>query len=56
MSIQTAKAMDSLHQMGYAFDFNGPQANMDAFADFIKNNLSPQTLHLLALASHQRAA
>lgn len=56
----------SLHQMGYAFDFNdpdapnGPSAKKDAFAQFIMQNLRQQTLQLIyrgqrdyALASGQ---
>ncbi|TDL05459.1 phage tail protein [Mycobacterium paragordonae] len=44
---------DSLHQMGYAFDFNdpnapnGPSANKEAFARFIMQNLRDQTLQLI---------
>lgn len=43
----------SLHQMGYAFDFNdpaapnGPSAKKDAFAQFIASVLGPQTLQLI---------
>ncbi|MDP7703175.1 hypothetical protein [Mycobacterium sp. TY815] len=43
----------SLHQMGYAFDFNdpaapnGPSANKEAFAKFIMANLRDQTLQLI---------
>lgn len=43
----------SLHQMGYAFDFNdpkspnGPSANKEAFAQFIASVLGPQTLQLI---------
>ena len=37
----------SLHQMGYAMDFNGPAPQLDAFSRFIEANLAPQTLQLI---------
>jgi Transglycosylase-like domain len=37
----------SLHQMGYAMDFTGSQEGMDAFSDYIQNNLASQTLQLI---------
>lgn len=37
----------SLHQMGYAFDFNGPMEGREALARFISQNLAQQTLQLI---------
>lgn len=37
----------SLHQMGFAFDFNGAANDMDRFSQFIENNLAAQTLQLI---------
>lgn len=54
LTASTYASGGSLHQMGYAFDFNGPQPNMDAFADFIQNNLSPQTLQLIHASGQRR--
>lgn len=50
----------SLHQMGYAFDYNARQGDpqgqqkMDAFADYIQQNLSPQTLQLIHASGDRR--
>jgi hypothetical protein len=46
--------------MGYAFDFNARpgdpqgQAKMDSFADYIQQNLSPQTLQLIHASGQRR--
>jgi hypothetical protein len=48
----------TLHQAGYAFDFvpkpgnQDPAGSMDAFATFIKTNLTPQTLELIHFNEH----
>lgn len=54
LTASTYASGGSLHQMGYAFDFNGPQPNMDAFADYIQSNLSPQTLQLIHASGQRR--
>jgi hypothetical protein len=54
LTASTYASGGSLHQMGYAFDFNGPQQNMDAFADYIQRNLSPQTLQLIHASGDRR--
>lgn len=53
LTASTYASGGSLHQMGYAFDFNdpaapnGPSANKEAFAQFIASVLGPQTLQLI---------
>lgn len=37
----------SLHQMGFAADFNGNPADLERFAQFISGNLASQTLQLI---------
>lgn len=60
LTASTYASGGSLHQMGYAADFNAkpgdPQgaAKMDAFADYIKNNLSSQTLQLIHADGNER--
>lgn len=47
LTAQTRGDGGSLHQMGYAFDFNGTPENLDRLADFISHNLVSQTLQLI---------
>lgn len=54
LTASTYSSGGSLHQMGYAFDFNGPQGNMDAFADYIQKNLASQTLQLIHADGNRR--
>lgn len=54
LTASTYASGGSLHQMGYAFDFNGPQQNMDAFANFISTRLASQTLQLIHASGNQR--
>lgn len=54
LTASTYASGGSLHQMGYAFDFNGPQANMDQFATFISQHLAQQTLQLIHASGNQR--
>lgn len=37
----------TLHEGGYAWDISGPQDKMDAFAQFVSDNLAGQTLQLI---------
>lgn len=54
LTASTYASGGSLHQMGYAFDFNGPQQNMDSFATFISQHLAQQTLQLIHASGNQR--
>jgi hypothetical protein len=47
LTASTYASGGSLHQMGYAADFDGSKADMDRFADYISQNLSGQTLQLI---------
>lgn len=47
LTASTYSSGGSLHQMGYAFDFNGANEDMEQFAQFIQNNLASQTLQLI---------
>ncbi len=47
LTASTYASGGSLHQMGFAFDFNGPAAGREALAQFISSNLASQTLQLI---------
>lgn len=53
LTASTYASGGSLHQMGYAFDFNAPEgpvagkAKLEAFASFIQSQLMGQTLQLI---------
>lgn len=47
LTASTYSTGGSLHQMGYAFDFNGPPEAREAFARFVEQNLRGQTLQLI---------
>ncbi|WP_152967031.1 hypothetical protein [Mycobacterium heckeshornense] len=47
LTASTYSTGGSLHQMGFAFDFNGPPEAREAFARFVEQNLRGQTLQLI---------
>lgn len=47
LTASTYSSGGSLHQMGFAFDFNGAKGDMEKFAQFVQSNLASQTLQLI---------